>query len=71
MNFSGLHCIKLTKELKFPNFRSLCHVLYFKSKGLEDEGGTELVVISLSEIGLDEQNLRKVSFAGRRGDDWR
>lgn len=69
MNFSGLHYTKLRKELKFPNFRSLCHFcVYFKSKGLED-GGTELVVISLSEIGLDEQNLRKVSFAGRRGDD--
>ena len=42
------------------NFLISDHLLYFKSKGLEDEGGTELVVISLSEIGLDEQNLRKV-----------
>lgn len=29
------------------------------------------MVISLSEVGLDEQNVRKVSFAGRRGDDQR
>lgn len=69
MNFSGLQCTKLRKELKLPNLRSSCHVLYFKSKGLEDEGGTELMVISLREIGLNEQNLRKVSSAGRREDD--